>query len=104
MGAAAAIVPALTLGYQIWSGERQRSEAKKASDKAAAAQEDLLAEAKAKEQEERNRLANIAKREAQAQAQRTRRVRALGTRGSILTGPMGLTEEPAVPGKTLLGY
>lgn len=91
-------------GYTISSGERARSESKKAANEQDKRQKQLEASLANQQQTQETEAASNTARDAARNRQRQRSAGATGRRDTILTGPLGLQGSGgAYPGKTLLG-
>lgn len=101
--AASAVISAGTSIYSsVQAGNAQKKAANAANDQQQA-QDKLLSEAQAKQTADKTNADSIAARDAARNKQRTAAAAATGRQDTILTGALGLTDNPQTQGKTILG-
>lgn len=108
-----AAIPYLTLGIQavgtgasiyqgVKAGEKY-DEAARAAQGQAAEQTKLIGEQKTKQDEYNKQQADIQNRDSMSQQRRQQRALSGAPRNTILTTPLGITDEPKYKRKTVLG-
>lgn len=101
--AASAAVTAGTSIYSAVETSKAQKKAGQAAEEQNAQQQKLLADAKAKTDQSKIEADNIAARDAARTKQRNAAAAAQGRQDTILTGSLGLTDQPSGQRKTLLG-
>ena len=103
-------VTAASAGYQVYSANEQADKAYEANQKAQKSQEALLQEQQQQTQVVEDQISNQSSTDALLKNRNSARNRqkalAAGAQGpldTILTSPLGLTNQPQTAGKTLLG-
>lgn len=106
LGALLAATSGAAVGGQIFQAvkaKKSRKQNLQTLNTTQAQQQNLIEEAKGREEKEEDLEENALTQKAQREAQRKKRAETSGRRGTILTSPLGLVGQGTSAKKTLLG-